>query len=560
MPFFNQQDFDLFAQYAGKYSHEAPDGHEKLRKVYNKLGVICDNLSTKGYKTHIRRNPLNQGLKYEVYHWCQIYPSNLYKSCNSIIFFVVGIDKKDFNVHIDSNARKDYFCNKAAQQIKDNTWLSIPAKDMITKSKEEILYIIDNYIKTHYIDFLKYGKEFKNQQCIQILKDMEIQKIATMLKSKKNLILQGAPGTGKTYNTASLALSVIGENIENYATHEALMRRYDELVKAGQIGFCTFHQSMDYEDFVEGLKPMVDNGQVTYKIENGIFKQLCLRAKSNTNFNEAYNELLEFLSKDDKMFQLKTTTGKTFGVRQNTKGNLTLFTGEDLQQNGTLTRAQLENWFMGENDYQYWSGYYKGVIGFLQKKFNLSADNQNKNYVLIIDEINRGNVSKIFGELITLLEADKRLGGGHPIILTLPYSKESFNIPSNLYIIGTMNTTDRSVGTIDYAVRRRFAFVTLPSQIEVIQEYDRFKSEDDKQNAIDLFDAVKHFVDKNKVDGDIDDLMVGHSYFLASDEDALDSKWTYEIYPLLIEYYKDGIIKEQPKKSRKDFVGQWEQK
>ena len=160
---------------------------------------------------------------------------------------------------------------------------------------------------------------------------------------------------------------------------------------------------------------------------------------------------------------------------------------------------------------------------------------QNNNYVLIIDEINRGNVSKIFGELITLLEADKRIGGDHPIRVTLPYSKESFGVPSNLYIIGTMNTTDRSVGNIDYAVRRRFAFATLKADEELV-----------KQNsiplAVELFGAVESFIKKHQIDMDFEDLMVGHSYFFAKDENELELKWQYEILPLLNEYIKDGII------------------
>jgi 5-methylcytosine-specific restriction endonuclease McrBC GTP-binding regulatory subunit McrB len=161
-----------------------------------------------------------------------------------------------------------------------------------------------------------------------------------------------------------------------------------------------------------------------------------------------------------------------------------------------------------------------------------------QNYVLIIDEINRGNVSKIFGELITLLEADKRIGGDHPIKVTLPYSKESFGVPSNLYIIGTMNTTDRSVGNIDYAVRRRFAFITLESDRQVVVD----KYGEDSQN-VQLFDAVETFIKKNKIEMDFEDLMVGHSYFLANGSDELALRWKYEILPLLNEYIKDDIIR-----------------
>ena len=285
-----------------------------------------------------------------------------------------------------------------------------------------------------------------------------IDKYAQILRHKKNLILQGAPGTGKTYNTAALALSICEVTDVDLKDHDAVMQRYKQLQKEGRIGFCTFHQSMDYEDFVEGIKPKTENGAITYEVENGIFKEISDRAR----------------------------------------------------------------------------------------------ENDNKNFVLIIDEINRGNVSKIFGELITLLEADKRELVGdelhndalvekqHKITVTLPYSKEPpFSVPSNLYIIGTMNTTDRSVGSIDYAVRRRFAFATLKADRQIlVGKY----GEDAKQ--VQLFDKVSEFLndDKKHIDMDFEDLMVGHSYFMANNAEELKLKLEYEIIPLIEEYQKDGII------------------
>lgn len=285
-----------------------------------------------------------------------------------------------------------------------------------------------------------------------------ILKAAQILKNKKNIILQGAPGTGKTYSTAAIALAAIGVNISNL-TRDEIMTEYEKRRKAGQIAFVTFHQSFDYEDFIEGLKPVVVNGSVTYRIEDGIFKTICDNARK--------------------------VIDKT-------------------------------------------------------------------NFILIIDEINRGNISKIFGELITLIEADKRDGTENRITVQLPYSKLDFSVPENLLIIGTMNTTDRSVGGIDYAVRRRFAFYTIPSQWSVVDSFYGVK-EDEKQQAKDLFDAVKRFLEKTKVDMDIEDLMVGHSYFMAKDGE-LPFKWEYEIYPLLNEYYKDGICMEAPQKDMVAFI------
>ena len=180
----------------------------------------------------------------------------------------------------------------------------------------------------------------------------------------------------------------------------------------------------------------------------------------------------------------------------------------------------------------------------MQKEYDLENQVSDKPYVLIIDEINRGNVSKIFGELITLLEADKRSGGGeHHISLKLPYSKEDFSVPSNLYIIGTMNTTDRSTGTIDYAVRRRFAFITLESRADVIENWCNSQSvpSDVKKAALALFDQINgvgrndssSFIAKHKAsDFELEDLKVGHSYFMAKDMAGLKLKMRYEVVPL----------------------------
>ena len=176
--------------------------------------------------------------------------------------------------------------------------------------------------------------------------------------------------------------------------------------------------------------------------------------------------------------------------------------------------------------------------------------------VLIIDEINRGNISRIFGELITLLEADKRQNGEHPVSVILPYSKKEFSVPSNIYIIGTMNTTDRSTGRIDYAVRRRFAFYTLEADTEAIAYYYR-KNVELGEKANQLFNAVKEFISDNKTDDlEMDELMVGHSYFMASSEEELRLKLDYEIIPLIKEYEKDGML--QPSDELKDKINEWE--
>ncbi len=305
-----------------------------------------------------------------------------------------------------------------------------------------------------------------------VLDNMETARIVDILKSKQQIILQGAPGTGKTYQTAAAALSLIGIGY-NPSDHKEIMEKYRQAGKEERIFFTTFHQSVDYEDFVEGLKPKVEEGSVVYEIRDGLFKTICEKARE--------------------------------------KGNLEEF--------------------------------------------------DRRNYVLIIDEINRGNLSKIFGELITLLEADKRSGADHPIEVILPYSQERFTIPSNLYIIGTMNTTDRSIGSIDYAIRRRFAFYTLTANKEAIRSYYTALQPADttvSKNAEAIFDAIRTFIESHKSQElDMDDLMVGHSYFMAKTTDELRIKLRYEILPLIREYEKDGLLL-LTSDERKNLGREWE--
>ena len=509
------------------------------------------------------------------------------------------------------------------------------AKEEKTKTIEE-LGLFDNkepnsIIKAFFDEYekmiLEYNGLYYNKLMMEQIKDF-----TQILSIKKNIILQGAPGTGKTYNTAALALSICGETIPE--KHEDVMKRYGELQKEGRIGFCTFHQSMDYEDFVEGIKPKTVNEQVSYEIEPGIFKTMCENAKSiitekrsekidfsktrvfkmslgekGKNDAEIFDYCLEnnvvglgwggdkdfsqcktredFKALDDtwgafamEVFKQWMQIGDIILISDGTKSvkAIARIAGDyEFRKDAPIDMCQFRKveWlYTGDlipisklydknlSQQSIYAFYCTPRYGKLDYNGTIKVDIINdiitgkvddetpQNYVLIIDEINRGNVSKIFGELITLLEADKRIGGNHPIKVTLPYSKESFGVPSNLYIIGTMNTTDRSVGNIDYAVRRRFAFVTLKADRQIlVSKY----GEESKQ--VQLFDAVFVFLDDEKKhpDMDIDDLMVGHSYFMADDDNELRLKLEYEIIPLIREYCKDGIINVKKDKLKKAF-------
>jgi 5-methylcytosine-specific restriction endonuclease McrBC GTP-binding regulatory subunit McrB len=285
-----------------------------------------------------------------------------------------------------------------------------------------------------------------------------------MKNNSINSIFYGPPGTGKTYITAEKAVEICSGDFEINDAEDAederkqIMDEYNKLVEAGKISFVTFHQSYGYEEFVEGLKPKLDkssddssddetkeSGQVNYHIPNGVFKEICIKAKKDI-------------------------------------GN---------------------------------------------------------NYVIIIDEINRGNISKIFGELITLIEEDKREGRQNAISVILPYSKKEFSVPSNVYIIGTMNTADRSLANVDTALRRRFHFEPMmpdPTALSGLHINDI-----DIQKLLEVINQrIGALYDREHT--------IGHAYFTelldnTINEDAkfkkLKSIFENKVIPLLEEYFFD---------------------
>ena len=360
---------------------------------------------------------------------------------------------KDYPAVVDDWKKKEpeWFCDKFED------YNSKDSDGNITQ-QAQIAYLVKSFKSIPKSEQLNIDTNFKlKDSCVRAnysaftdiitTSDIEMNKalsdIASLLALKKNIILQGAPGTGKTFSTAALSLKALGVEDVDWKAQKTVMDKYDELVNDGRIAFTTFHQSMDYEDFVEGYKPEEIDGDIKFKLKPGVFRNICEKAKTQP-------------------------------------------------------------------------------------------------CVLIIDEINRGNVSKIFGELITLLESDKRDGGDHRIQVNLTYSGKPFSVPENLYIIGTMNTTDRSVGSIDYALRRRFAFWTLKSNREVIEGQN--VDVDVKSKALSVFEKVEEFLKANPSDMKMDDLMPGQSYFMAKSLAELETKVKYELIPLVEEYAKDGII------------------
>lgn len=463
------------------------------------------------------------------------------------------------------------------------------------KNDSNLLFLYDIYFNgTDKIpEDLKVNIDYSNQKNQHFVKELKI------LHKKKNMILQGAPGTGKTYSTALLAVGIIDEDDNlDYSDYNAVVKKYEAYKKEGLIEFTTFHQSLDYEDFIEGLVPEVvssgeegENSTINYKATPGIFKRICDYAinsgkeQPNSNFDDVWSALINYLNENDFLeIPLERNESKKFKIELNQSGDgLINRYNTKVELTATskyFTKAQLFNIYNGKPGVPEGGhdNYRRAIVKYLKtddssSKLNVKLDDnitvskssKKHNYVLIIDEINRGNVAKIFGELITLLEADKRefsdndlISKGipdtiHTLSIPLKYLKDEFGkpeyltVPSNLYIIGTMNTTDRSVGSIDYALRRRFTFVTIKADPKVIENY--YSNNSNLQSkALNLFNNVNKFIEDNKAcEMDLEDLKPGHSYYLASDEDELEERWNYEILPLLVEYYNDGLVDKSPK-------------
>lgn len=425
-------------------------------------------------------------------------------------------------------------------------WDSICSYPLASLSLFDERNTVNASLKQLFKEYCAYKEAYNEQITKKGMINQDTLRAAKLLENSGQIILQGAPGCGKTYITTELAVYLCDGEVPS--TKEELKKRYKELQKEGRVEFTTFHQSLDYEEFVEGLKPDTDSlndKEMRFVVKSGIFKRICQAASATTtsNLKEAYNSFAEDVVNYDDIYKINMPNGSMFGVTINGKGNLSLYTGKDFKLNGTLTYENIEKFFYGA-DLGYWKCYFKGIIDVLKKDYKLAAENKdaNKPYVLVIDEINRANVSKVLGELITLLEKNKRLGEEDEFTVTLPYSGENFGVPDNLYIIGTMNTADRSLGYIDYAVRRRFAFMTIEAKSDVIREFYNGNGELMKKELL-LFTSVSDLIKDNlNPDFDLNDIMVGHSYFLAKSDDDFELNLEYKIRPLLEEYLRDGII------------------
>ncbi|EAI3980393.1 restriction endonuclease [Campylobacter jejuni] len=404
-----------------------------------------------------------------------------------------------------------------------------------------------NYLKTMSKDGGIFYRYYKNCKFFAIPKntfskdDFKIIKDNINNNIPLNQILYGPPGTGKTYHTIDKALEIFGENLESRDEKKA---KFDEYVRKGQIVFATFHQSYGYEEFVEGIKPRIDSKEnskeIEYEIKDGIFKELCDRANKKNDIEEIQNSFWKdcessSINFNDYKFEYYKEDGKK-GLKHEDEKLIFFQTFNDLinevgfsysyyfTNKNNIIINKLRGTLNNEETINTYKKHYEAILDYFYEEYLPKLSN----YIIIIDEINRGNVSKIFGELITLIEPSKRIGEKEELKVKLPYSGEEFGVPKNVYIIGTMNTADRSITSLDTALRRRFEF------IEMMPDVSKLSMDCEGINLQELLKAIntriEYLLDREKT--------IGHAFFIGVENlEDLKKVFQNKIIPLLQEYF-----------------------
>ncbi|EPE3793586.1 McrB family protein [Campylobacter lari] len=572
-------DKNKFKKYLVDFFHNAYSGTKLSSKdeiinfdflknygFYAKLSYGQGTISKIPWIIFVRMDTQEYKASYGVYVYCGI------KRENGEIIVCIGESEEVIINYIAKNKVDEY-----------NTKFNNVAFNYLNLNND-IEVIIDKIIENMQWFAKLPLNEIQDRNALSISNNKEIRSDENKILSKKenqnpplNQILYGPPGTGKTYHTIDKALEIISkeEEIQIPSEDDRINRKklFDEYVKNGQIVFTTFHQSYGYEEFVEGIKPIINNDEnsqeLKYEIKNGVFKELCdkslknyISSIQNENETDLDKLIFEFANYINQNFLDK---GNEFPLENKVNVKKILLNSKDEYRSfllgGSIKSPQrltidvikrdyldfingrilsfkdIKPKYDSQSDYHgnatYYFMFYKKLKEFesLQnEKFKIKKDNL-KPYIIIIDEINRGNVSKIFGELITLIEPSKRIDESEGLKVTLPYSGEKFGVPKNVYIIGTMNTADRSITSLDTALRRRFEFVEMMPDAEELEK-SKYKDVNLKKLLEAINTRIEYLLDREKT--------IGHAFFIGVENlNNLKNVFQNKIIPLLQEYFYD---------------------
>jgi len=560
MEFITKDDLSKIVEYSGQI--EEAKKHQELSKIYHKLEFLCQKISEKGYRFAIRKDPRKQAGRgkpfvFQEYQWAQIYPPELYNACVNKCAYIIGLSD---TLHFHIRGMREFEYLKSSEDATKLSWTEV---DIENSNYEQVVDEFLAFEEKFRNLFVKTGVEFGIQECKNLIKLNYMEEFVKLLKSKGQIILQGPPGTGKTYTAKNLAYyMVFGKTIST--EKEKKKEELKELEKTGQYKLIQFHPAFSYEDFVRGITVKPNGIHIEYVTEDRVLADFANDA--NENYIDSHKDKqvytkekwvwLQFdLFKDsislaltnNPIYSLNKTayifdidkdafryTGENWpnkaGLRMKFKDIVTMYLKDLITRQDVIGSPDIKG--LAKHHAGYYCMLLEKFLEFLGSKVFIPATEEmieEKKYVLIIDEINRANLPSVLGELIYALEYRNEavesmyeLDGDRKII-----------IPPNLYIIGTMNTADRSVGHIDYAIRRRFAFINILPDKSIIS----------LSLALDFFNDVENLFDKHIAnDFEKSNVMLGHSYFLVDNNKDLKLKLKYEVFPILEEYLKDGVI------------------
>ena len=432
---------------------------------------------------------------------------------------------------------KSYYYESSKEKFNHSIgveWLKIGEWNMGNNTNRHTVYWDRNSERINLYKSILNGTYRKNIE--KVVMNKNINDYLDKLRKSKNLILRGAPGTGKTYLAKEIAKELTDGNED-------------------QIGFVQFHPSYDYTDFVEGLRPVSNgDGAIEFKLQDGIFKDFCQKAKEaqlvggQDNFDEAWDSYLEYINVAEEKEYITKTSYLSVNSRQNLSVNY-----DSGVPGWSIPRKYVYELYKDKNynKQEYYKSGGKTVLETLRKRFGLkdyvspTEIDTDKKFVFIIDEINRGEISKIFGELFFSVDPGYRgqKGSVSTQYANLHENDEKFYIPENVYIIGTMNDIDRSVDTFDFAMRRRFRFVevTAESQLGMLDDALGDKAEEAKARLRNLNAEIEKVQELNS------HYHIGPSYFLKLEEVDFDYEllWSDYLKPLLEDYLRGSYEEDE---------------